>query len=399
MEYTTRQLENRAKILDEIYVNSPISRIDISNKTGITPATVSEMTGTLINEGIIFESSEAEPIHSKVGRKKILLSTLPEHSYYIGIELSERFISFGVTDNSGKIYEEEVFTINPDKKNKQLKEFITHDYVFDKLSKFLDQHEEYSPVALGIAIPGHYDEQNNKILSNNPLWINFDLEKLLSNINIPYYLDNNVHCMSIKERLFGDRRNDFVILHISRGIFCSYMFNGNLYKSTNYSIGEIGHMVVNTDGELCDCGRRGCLQTYASEKWLVKKAQVLFENTDDTYLKQIVSDKENIDINILLAAYKLGDKAIIDILHIAIKHIGVAINTIPMFFDTNNIYIHSILLQETPLINLLDKYIDYDVKLFDNQKDLEVSIKDYSPINGALGACSLAINNHLIQKI
>lgn len=72
MNQTKKQAELRTIILDKIYAKGPISRIDISKETGITPATVSAITGSLIQEKLLYELGEDEE-HTKVGRKKILL--------------------------------------------------------------------------------------------------------------------------------------------------------------------------------------------------------------------------------------------------------------------------------------------------------------------------------------
>ena len=98
MKITKNQQKLRFKILDKIYSKGPISRIDISKETGITPATVSEITGNMIQEELIHEIGEAIPEESKSGRKKILLGISPNHSFYIGSELSPKYISFSLTD-------------------------------------------------------------------------------------------------------------------------------------------------------------------------------------------------------------------------------------------------------------------------------------------------------------
>ena len=92
MNQTKKQAELRTIILDKIYAKGPISRIDISKETGITPATVSAITGSLIQEKLLYELGEDEE-HTKVGRKKILLGIKKQHSYFIGCELSEKYFS------------------------------------------------------------------------------------------------------------------------------------------------------------------------------------------------------------------------------------------------------------------------------------------------------------------
>ena len=111
--------------------------------------------------------------------------------------------------------------------------------------------------------------------------------------------------MTLAERLFSFNGTDdnFIFFHVGRGMFCSYMYNGELYAKDNFLVGEIGHIVVHPDGELCECGKRGCLQTYGSEAWIIKKSQILFDSSETTYLKQLVIDKDKIKIETILKAY------------------------------------------------------------------------------------------------
>ena len=105
MKLTKIQKERRLKVLEVLYNKSPISRIDIAKETGITPATISDITGQLIEEKLIHELGE-ESDSNKSGRKKILLTISNQHSFYMGIELSEKFFSFALCDNNGHLQEQ-----------------------------------------------------------------------------------------------------------------------------------------------------------------------------------------------------------------------------------------------------------------------------------------------------
>ena len=89
MKLTKKQREIQAKILDTIYVQGPISRIDIAHLTQTTPATISATTGYLIEQEVIEEVGEdSSGVGS--GRRKILLDIKQGHQYFVGVELSEK---------------------------------------------------------------------------------------------------------------------------------------------------------------------------------------------------------------------------------------------------------------------------------------------------------------------
>ena len=390
MKLTKKQQELRFKILDKIYSKGPISRIEISKETGITPATVSEITYNMINEKLIHEVGEDLSPQNKSGRKKILLNITPNHSFYIGSELSTKYISFCLTNNTGEILKKNVIELNQ----------LTESFYICKLNEFIESCKEYKPSAIGIALPGHFDEKNKRIITNNAFWKNFNLKEILKTITLPVYFKNNVKCMTLAERLFGSNNNNdnFIFFHISRGMFCSYMYNGKLYAENNLLVGEIGHIIVHPNGELCECGKRGCLQTYGSESCIIKKSQILFDNSNNTYLKQLVSSRDEITIESILKAYKLGDEGVITILNSAVRYISITINNLSMMIDSDKVIIHSELFNEPLLVDLLKESLNQKINLLSDNERQNFIIKKYHDFNGCLAATALCISKYLLMN-
>ncbi|MBX7407814.1 ROK family protein [Clostridium chauvoei] len=395
MKLTKNQQKLRFKILNKIYTKGPISRIDISKETGITPATISELTGNMIQENLIYELGEVVLEENKSGRKKILLGVSSNHSFYIGSELSPKYISFCLTDNTGKVLKEKTILLE----SEDLITNLTEEFYVNNLKEFIDLCKSYEPKAIGIALPGHFDENTKSIVTNNSFWKNFNIKTLLENIDLPIYFENNVKCMTLAERLFSFNGTDdnFIFFHVGRGMFCSYMYNGELYAKDNFLVGEIGHIIVHPDGELCECGKRGCLQTYGSEAWIIKKSQILFANSETTFLKQLVSNKDKITIETILKAYSLGDEGVITILHSAIKYLSITINNLSMMIDSNKIIIHGELFNEPLLVNLLKEYLDQNIRLLSIHHHKSVIVKKYNNYNGALAASALCVSKYLIE--
>ncbi|MGM0209037.1 hypothetical protein IGI96_003561 [Enterococcus sp. DIV0421] len=91
-------------------------------------------------------------------------------------------------------------------------------------------------------------------------------------------------------------------------------------------IGEIGHTVVNLDGHFCECGKRGCLQTYTSETWLLKHSKLIYKHSSSTFLHQLVDNERDISIETILYAYELGDSAISKLINTALNYIALTLN-------------------------------------------------------------------------
>ena len=391
MNQTKKQAELRTIILDKIYAKGPISRIDISKETGITPATVSAITGSLIQEKLLYELGEDEE-HAKVGRKKILLGIKKQHSYFIGCELSEKYFSFVLSDNTGNVIDKEKATVSSEKILAEGADLFCH-----LLEQFIFRNNSYTIQAVGVAIPGRY-LHNDLITTNNQTWKQFDLAKIKNEFSFPIYFSNNVNCMALAKRLFSAYQLDenFIYFHFARGMHCSYMYNGKIYGKSNIVIGEIGHTVVCPDGEVCGCGRRGCLQTYASESWLTKKAKIIFETAELTHLKSLVTDKEEITIQTILTAYNLGDQAILNLLHLAFKYLAQSLLNLSMMIDAKKIYLHSPILTDDKVIAAFYQEISQQPKLL--FKDLpELIIEPYNDFTGAVAGVALCLQKEFLS--
>ena len=393
MKQTKKQLLLYSTILHKIYTKHTISRIDIAKETGITPSTVSLITAEMLSEKLIQEAGTKISLQDKAGRKKILLSVCPSHSYYIGAEISEKFCSFVLTDNAGNVIQKDhIFYDAPSQMSTAF--FIEH------LLSFMKQLN-YKVSAVGIAIPGHYSEsKKGRILTNNPYWENFDLDEISARLPVPAYYSNNVHCMARAEALFysslADSDKNFIFFHVGRGIHCTHMYRNELYGNHNIKIGEVGHITVHPDGELCECGRRGCLQTYASEAWLIKKARFLYQTSPSTYLRHLVSHSGDINLSIIMNAYHLGDTSIIKLVDLAIKGIGMTITNLNMLMDASRVFIHGEIFNDSRIVSLLKKQLSYEPNLFMQPCHQQLIVKPYSPYTGAIGAAAFCVYRHLI---
>ena len=205
--------------------------------------------------------------------------------------------------------------------------------------------------------------------------------------------------MANAERLFSRNKveDHFIFFHVGRGMFCSYTYEGNTYGENKFLVGEVGHIIAHPDGELCECGKRGCLQTFASEAWIIKKSRILYENSNTTFLRQLSPDKHSITIDTILRAFKMGDEGVTNILNNAIKYLSITINNLPILLDTNTIILHGELFNEPALTSLLSQNLNQNTNLLPFNHIWDLSFKPYSNINGALAACSLAISKFLIQ--
>lgn len=392
---TTKRDIQRRQILDQVYMTGQISRIDLAHACGITPAITTSLVKELIAEGTLSESGETGPRHTGSGRPRILLTLVPSRQYFVGSELSYKFFSFCLVDNVGTIIKTQTIPIAPGREELM----ITADQYGAHLRDFLTQCADYHPQALGIALPGHYNRDVGNISSSETIWKSFNLPKIIAEAGLPVYLENNVHCMATAERLTGASRPgpDFAYIHFSLGIFASYTHNGQLYGADNYLVGEIGHTIVYPNGQLCLCGRRGCLQAYASEDAILRKARLLMRGSRQSFLRQLRSDSRELTITDVLRAYEMGDEGVGDILDTALKTVAQTLNNLSIILSAKQMILHGQMFERCGLRKLLMRYTAENQFLINGTTPPPVRIAPYHVTDGARGAAVYALDQQLLQ--
>lgn len=186
----------------------------------------------------------------------------------IGIDIGGSHIGLGVVDDNGNIIKKEEKFIK-DKKNiqKNIEEFI-----IDKVNQ-ISCEEEINRI--GIAIPGTV--YKNKILRSVNLGLeNYELFKILEQrLNNKYVIkvQNDAKCAALAELKYGNLTGykNSIFLCIGTGIGGAVIFNGKLWEPIGLPGFEFSHTIIQKNGALCNCGKRGCFETYASLKRFKEK--------------------------------------------------------------------------------------------------------------------------------
>lgn len=208
----------------------------------------------------------------------------------IGIDLGGSHIAIGLVDENGKIIEkvEKNIKLN-DNLISEIEPFIIENIMQFKLLKPIEM--------IGIAIPGTVS--NNKIVKAVNLGINdYNLASRLKEIlNIDVKLKNDAKCAALAEQKYGElnQYQDSIFLSIGTGVGGAVIFNGKLLEAKNVPGFEFSHIVIQKNGTLCNCGKRGCFETYASMKRLKEKISKEFNlNTiEGEKIKNFILQNEN----------------------------------------------------------------------------------------------------------
>jgi len=274
---------NRALVIDRIRNYGPISRTDISKETKLGLSTVTNIVEELKNTKLIFEVGEAS---SSGGRRPILLEFNYQFGYAIGIKIEESHIVIALTDLRAKILDKVILSFT---KGAVAEEVIS--LIVEGVRRILNQANisEDKLLRIGIAVSGLINGQKGIVLRSTLLgWNNVNLgEQIEKEFGIPTHIDNDVNAYTLAELSigYGKSHGNFICISVGAGIGAGIVIDKKLYLGQFGGAGEFGHTIINVNGHQCHCGQRGCLEMYASEKFLVKEGALLSQQFKGTVLE------------------------------------------------------------------------------------------------------------------
>lgn len=258
---------NEAVILGVIHDRGPIARTEIAGITSLSPATVTGITGMLIEQGLVFEQEIAE---STGGRPPVLLSINRDAGCVVGIKLTESQIIAALTDLGAGTLASRTIELGGDRSPAAVIELVAG-VVNELRQDFLDR--QFYGVGIGLA--GAIDRRAG-VCRFSPFlqWRDVPLRLLLEKrIDRPVVIENDVSALTLAERWFGlgAGLTDFVVVTLGRGVGLGMVLDGRLYRGGKGAGGEFGHLSVDAGGPLCDCGKRGCLEALVGEQALTRQ--------------------------------------------------------------------------------------------------------------------------------
>ncbi|MDL4818500.1 ROK family transcriptional regulator [Actinomadura opuntiae] len=269
---TVRDLrrDNRSVVLWSLYFDQPRTRQELSRATGLSPASISNVTRDLIEEGIVVEAGSQD---SDGGRPRALLRVDPSYGHVIGVDVGETRIRVELFDLMMVERAKAEFPLNP-------RDHGT-DVVVERILAGLDGViaqagiSASEVVGVGIGVPGVV-EQGTEVLVHAQTygWDAVPLQQLLqSGTHLPLYIDNGAKTMGQAELWFGagQRTQHAVIALIGSGLGASIISDGTTYRGYTSSAGEWGHTTVVVGGRRCRCGARGCLEAYVGAEAILDR--------------------------------------------------------------------------------------------------------------------------------
>lgn len=259
------QKMNRLKVLEFVRRSGEVSRPLIAEKTGLSLASITNITSYLLERGLLCESGMEKV--GRVGRKSTLLRFCADRYDLVCVYINDKFIHVAYTDLEGNCLEKVRIETNSLDASQLVKTLL------ESVVAMVSKHDKERILGVGIAISGLVLEDSHLVVSASLKWRSVDIRRLIEEaVKLPVFVDN----VSILKATYYFSKNmpkDFenmMFVDMENGIGAVQYVNGAVSRST---LGEIGHTTVEREGEECFCGNRGCLEAMCSPARLVSLYQ------------------------------------------------------------------------------------------------------------------------------
>lgn len=231
--------------------------------------------------------------------------------YYIGIDLGGTKIAAGLVGEDGRLIHKDSI---PTGKHRPYKE-IVKDMGMLVLKIIEDSGVDIKNVkSIGIGSPGTADDKEGILIYANNItnFINVPLRSEIQKIiDLPVILGNDANCAALAESVAGAAKGvkNSVTITLGTGVGGGVVIDGKVYSGFNYSAAEMGHFVIQLEGEQCTCGRKGCWEAYASATGLIEQTKRAAQKNPDSLINKLVNnDLSLVDAKTAFDAAKQGDK-------------------------------------------------------------------------------------------
>jgi predicted NBD/HSP70 family sugar kinase len=305
-------------VLKELYFDKILSCADLSLRSKKSLPVIAKVLNELMDEKFLIEHGYGP---SSGGRRPLMYSLRPHEKLIVSVamdQLSTRLVIYDLMHN--QVSEIKMTELKLENNPEALPQLI----------KLINSSIEQSGfpkdkfIGIGISMPGFVDV----IKGINYTFLDADgqsLQKYIADkIGLPVYIDNDSCLIALAELKFGKARSqqDVMVINVAWGIGLGMILNGEIFRGHSGFAGEFSHIPTSNDGNLCSCGKRGCLETEASLLVVAQKAIEGIKSGRISSLQQDLNSPSKLPGDLVMEAANKGDQFAIELLSDAGYAIG-----------------------------------------------------------------------------
>lgn len=255
---THSRQHNRSLVLQVLFHEGAMSRADLARATGLTPVTISDLVNELTSDGLLLDLGRR--VDARVGKPATLIALDEGAFHVIGLDLSAPDVFTGAVLNLGG---DIIHRRSSPRGGASGEEAVAA--AIDLATELLAL-TDVRVLGIGVGTPGVVDRAGKVREAPNLDWTDVDLAARFSDqFGVPAHVGNDANAAALAVHTFqkGAGKN-LMLVTIGDGVGAGLIIGGALVEGDQFTAGEIGHVVVDEDGELCPCGRYGCLELAVS---------------------------------------------------------------------------------------------------------------------------------------
>ena len=250
----------------------------------------------------------------------------------IGVDIGGTTVKIGIFTEEGKV--EKKWEI-PTRKEEQGKYILSDVASSVKINVEQLGNTMEDVIGIGIGVPGPVVEERKVLECVNLGWgivdVANEMKELTGISNVKVGNDANVAALGEMWKGGGEGYNSIIMVTLGTGVGGGVIINGKILTGSNGAAGEIGHITVNLEEEdACNCGKKGCLEQYASATGIVKETKRALKATDKP---SVLREKEHISAKTVFDAAKDGDELAVELVESLCKALGIALSHIAQVVD------------------------------------------------------------------
>ncbi len=330
---------NLLKVLQAVRQNGPLSRPEIQRISELSWGSVMNCCEELCKREIL--TTTGQSISGRVGRRSTMFDFSTRSHLVLGIDLGSVNTRLVLTDLRGNVLRKTVLATPSNNDGK---------FIVNEVCCFADQWLSDLPgessrlAGVSFAVPGSVDVETGicllaphfVALKNLPL--KAQVEQFFGQ---PCVVEHSLTCLANAEKWFGAGRSaqNLLCLSMGAGLGLGIIVNGRPYRGSKHNAGQIGHIPVVPGGRLCACGRKGCLEAYASASAIgdIAREQLRRTKPGDSGVLALARRMEDITGEIVTQAAANGDKAAMLLLEEVGYYLGLGLTASVNLFNPERI--------------------------------------------------------------
>ncbi|WP_077532189.1 ROK family transcriptional regulator [Massiliimalia massiliensis] len=377
---------NRSSIINLIHQSNGISRKEIADELGLTPAAITLITNDLVQENLIFETVPKESVKRK-GRKQVLLNINRSAYVSIGVYISLHHFSIIAIDLTNRvIFQDQQFTDDCYQQSTIILSRIAKT-ILDKIALY-DLSRKQTILGVGVCVHGIVDTAAGISTDSYGTWEkNVDVVNILQQqLSLPVILTNNICALAHGEAFLSKTKtpNDMLFIKYGPGIGAAKVNSKKNISVFDYHATELGHLIMDPHGKPCICGKQGCLETISGYRNIEQEVSALYSKTNTPILYSLTQGKkENINMEIILQAYNHNERVAQVVIDRAMYYFSLAICNTIQLLRPKQLVLYGTLFENTSFRKIVVKNLSAH-SIAD-----KVSFSDFTPRQQALGPATV----------